>query len=60
MDHILRYQANPDVKLIVLLGEVNSHWFVVSLLFYFSFPFAQLYLERKLINGLYLNYLFTF
>ncbi|XP_017884701.1 ATP-citrate synthase [Ceratina calcarata] len=24
MDHIMRYQANPDVKLIVLLGEVGG------------------------------------
>ena len=23
MDHVMRYQKNPDVKMIVVLGEVN-------------------------------------
>eukprot|EP00163_Fabomonas_tropica_P028359 TRINITY_DN5750_c0_g1_i1.p1 TRINITY_DN5750_c0_g1~~TRINITY_DN5750_c0_g1_i1.p1 ORF type:complete len:1122 (+),score=399.79 TRINITY_DN5750_c0_g1_i1:269-3634(+) len=25
LDHILRYEANPDIKMIVLLGEVGGH-----------------------------------
>ena len=31
MDHVMRYQKNPDVKMIVVLGEVNfsSSYFTI-------------------------------
>ena len=46
MDHILRYQANPDVKMIVLLGEVN----LILFLFFFNEDETECIWKQMLIE----------
>ena len=35
MDHVLRYQDTPGVKMIVVLGEVSLFCFVKNFFFFF-------------------------